>query len=105
MNEEQKGQVSKGRAAAGNQDPALQVDKPGKPFKGKCYESKKEGHKTSECREKLLTKFRHSHIAQAADDEDDESELLVIKIEQMMTGRHWSEMDPELESITAHDFQ
>ena len=36
VNDEQKRQVSKGRAAAGNQDSALQVDKPGKPFKGKC---------------------------------------------------------------------
>ena len=70
VNEEQKRQVSKRRAAAVNQDSALRVDKPGKPFKGKCYKCKKEGHKASECRKEKLTKCRHSHSAKAADDED-----------------------------------
>ena len=52
VNEEQKRQVSKRRAAAGNRDSALQVDKPSKPFKGK-----KEGHKASEYREEKWTKY------------------------------------------------
>ena len=103
VNEEQKRQVSKERAAAGIRDSVLQVDKPGTPFKGKCYKCKKECYKASECYKKKSTKFRHSHRAKAADDEDDKSELFVMKTGQMMTGtgQKWI-LDPQ--SINQSNF-